>query len=102
MSVGASGTQFTNHYTGEHPRPVLRPGSTASTRQCSRTGCADAAAVTLTYDYRTSRVWLDALLAEREPHAYDLCGPHAARLSVPHGWALDDRTAPGFAATFVA
>ena len=47
--------------------------------------------VTLTYDYERSQVWLDELTAERDPHAYDLCARHAARLSVPAGWWLDDR-----------
>ena len=47
--------------------------------------------MTLTYDYRHSHVWLDELTSERDPHAYDLCLRHAARLSVPHGWMLDDR-----------
>jgi hypothetical protein len=45
----------------------------------------------LTYHYGRSQVWLDHLSAERDPHAYDLCERHAARLSVPAGWALDDR-----------
>ena len=49
--------------------------------------------MTFTYDYSRSHVWLDELLAERDPHAYDLCARHAARLSVPHGWRLDDRRA---------
>ena len=61
------------------------------TRQCSRTGCAEAATSTLTYQYARSVAWLDGLLPEREPHCYDLCDRHAARLSVPHGWRLEDR-----------
>ena len=60
-------------------------------RQCSRTGCADAAAVTLSYHYGQSQVWIDHLWPEREPHMYDMCERHAARLSVPRGWHLDDR-----------
>jgi hypothetical protein len=60
-------------------------------RQCSRSGCADTAAVTLTYHYGQSQVWIDYLWPEREPHMYDLCFRHAARLSVPLGWHLDDR-----------
>lgn len=62
-------------------------------RLCSRPTCAEAAAVTLTYDYDSSNVWLDALLPERNPHCYDLCSRHAERLSVPNGWHLDDRRA---------
>lgn len=60
-------------------------------RQCSRSGCAERAVVTLTYHYARSHVWLDDLTTEPDPHAYDLCRLHAARLSVPHGWHLDDR-----------
>ncbi len=47
--------------------------------------------VTLTYEYGRSQVWLDVLTAERDPHGYDLCADHAARLSVPLGWHLLDR-----------
>ena len=66
-------------------RPII------ASRQCSRTGCSDAAAVTLTYDYRQSQVWIDRLAPERNPHHYDMCDRHAERLSVPRGWHLDDR-----------
>lgn len=61
------------------------------TRQCSRTGCSDRAAVTLTYRYAKAQVWLDALSAERDPHAYDLCARHAVRLTAPQGWQVLDR-----------
>ena len=60
-------------------------------RQCSRSGCAEEAVITLTYQYARSAVWLDDLSAERDPHAYDLCRRHGSRLSVPHGWRLEDR-----------
>jgi len=60
-------------------------------RQCSRSGCAEAGVVTLSYQYARSIVWLDELSAERDPHSYDLCQRHAARLSVPNGWRLEDR-----------
>lgn len=60
-------------------------------RHCSRTGCSERAAVTLTYEYGRSQVWLDELHADRDPHAYDLCARHASRLSVPQGWHLADR-----------
>ncbi|MGA9279168.1 DUF3499 family protein, partial [Ilumatobacter sp.] len=48
-------------------------------RQCSRTGCSDAAAVTLSYHYGQSQVWIDRLSPEREPHMYDMCDRHADR-----------------------
>ena len=62
-----------------------------SSRQCSRPGCSEPAAVTLTYEYAQSQVWLDRLANERDPHAYDLCGRHADRLTAPKGWLLRDR-----------
>ncbi|MFT6761438.1 MAG: hypothetical protein ACJAXA_000080 [Candidatus Aldehydirespiratoraceae bacterium] len=66
-------------------RPII------ANRQCSRTGCADAAAITLSYHYGTSQVWIDHLTPEREPHMYDMCDRHADGLSVMRGWHLDDR-----------
>jgi len=62
-------------------------------RQCSRPTCSAAALVTLTYEYRSSQVWLDHLSPERDPHAYDLCRRHAEHLTVPLGWHLVDRRA---------
>jgi Protein of unknown function (DUF3499) len=41
---------------------------------------------TLTYVYRDSTAVLGPLAAYVEPHCYDLCGPHADRLTVPRGW----------------
>lgn len=61
------------------------------TRQCSRTGCASPAVATLAYQYGRAIVWIDDLADERDPHSYDLCERHAAHLSVPNGWRLDDR-----------
>lgn len=60
-------------------------------RHCSRTGCTETATVTLTYQYANSLVWLDHLAPTREPHAYDLCGRHAGRITPPTGWRLEDR-----------
>jgi len=50
--------------------------------------------VTLTYQYAHAQVWLDGLSAERDPHAYDLCGRHAGRLTAPQGWQVLDRREP--------
>jgi hypothetical protein len=47
--------------------------------------------VTLSYQYQLALVWMDDLSADRDPHNYDLCERHAARLSVPNGWRLEDR-----------
>lgn len=65
----------------------------AVARQCARTGCSEAAAVTLTYQYAHAQVWLDDLIGERDPHAYDLCERHAGRLTAPRGWQVRDRRA---------
>ena len=57
-----------------------------STRICSRTACKQAALYTLTYVYRESTAVLGPLAAYTEPHCYDLCDAHAARLTAPRGW----------------
>lgn len=72
--------------------PVSPPPSDAPGRQCSRPDCSVHAEVTLTYEYRTSHVWLDTLSPERDPHSYDLCGRHAAMLTAPLGWTVSDRS----------
>jgi hypothetical protein len=43
---------------------------------------------TLTYVYADSTAVLGPLATFAEPHAYDLCEFHAARLSAPMGWEL--------------
>ena len=63
-------------------------------RQCSRSGCAAPATVTLSYQYARAIVWLDDLLTDRDPHSYDLCQRHSGRLTVPNGWRLEDRRSP--------
>jgi hypothetical protein len=62
-------------------------------RQCSRPACAELAAATLTYHYERGTAWLDVLVPERDPHAYDLCQRHADRVGVPVGWRFEDRRA---------
>jgi len=47
--------------------------------------------MTLTYQYSRSAAWIDNLVKERDPHAYDLCERHGQRLTVPSGWRLEDR-----------
>jgi hypothetical protein len=57
-------------------------------RICSRTACKESAVFTLTYVYRDSTAVLGPLAAYVEPHCYDLCADHAARLTAPMGWEL--------------
>ncbi len=63
-------------------------------RQCSRPACAEPATATLAFRYERASAWLDILTPERDPHAYDLCERHAARVSVPRGWRYEDRRHP--------
>lgn len=55
-------------------------------RGCSRAGCRSQATMTLTYVYSESTAVVGPLATYSEPHAYDLCAVHGARLKVPHGW----------------
>ena len=55
-------------------------------RRCSRTACKHPPVYTLTYVYRDSTAVLGPLAAYVEPHSYDLCEKHAARLVAPRGW----------------
>jgi hypothetical protein len=66
-------------------------------RSCARPDCGVSAEATLSYDYAAGTVWVEALAAERNPMAHDLCDRHADRLVVPRGWTLEDRR-PGRAA----
>lgn len=50
---------------------------------------------TLTYVYADQTAVLGPLATYAEPHAYDLCADHAARLSAPQGWSVV-RLAPEF------
>lgn len=76
---------------GASTRWPRTPGSVVGvTRQCSRPGCAEPAASTLTYVYARQTATLDDLSVERDPHGYDLCARHAARVRVPNGWQLHD------------
>jgi hypothetical protein len=63
-------------------------------RSCARPACGAIAVATLAYDYADRSVWLGPLAAEGHPSTYDLCALHAERVSVPLGWAVDDRRGP--------
>lgn len=55
-------------------------------RVCSRVSCRAVATMTLTYIYSDSTAVLGPLATFAEPHSYDLCEKHSARLTVPNGW----------------
>ena len=55
-----------------------------------RPGCDRPADARLSYDTITCRVWLDQM-PERLGPVQEICQFHAARLTVPRGWTLNDR-----------
>jgi hypothetical protein len=57
-------------------------------RVCSRVSCRAVATMTLTYIYADSTAVLGPLATFAEPHSYDLCDKHSARLTVPNGWEV--------------
>jgi len=59
-----------------------------SHRSCSRSGCPLPAVATLTYVYADSTAVLGPLATYAEPHCYDLCAEHSARLTAPRGWEV--------------
>ncbi|WP_298804281.1 DUF3499 domain-containing protein [uncultured Pseudokineococcus sp.] len=65
-----------------------RPGPPPGARRCCRSACPRPAVATLTYVYADSTAVLGSLSASPEPHTYDLCAPHAERLTAPRGWEV--------------
>ena len=59
-------------YCAKREEPVVR-----QSRRCSRSGCAQPAAATLTYVYAESTAVVGPLATFSEPHSYDLCEFHA-------------------------
>lgn len=68
---------------------VPRKAST-DVRRCSRNACRWPASASLTYAYAQKVVWIEDLVQEPHPAAYDLCAAHAERLAVPVGWDKQD------------
>lgn len=66
-----------------------------SSRVCSRVSCRTTASMTLTYIYADSTAVLGPLATFSEPHSYDLCDKHSARLTVPNGWNVIRQSADG-------
>lgn len=66
----------------------MRSSHPRSGRACSRAGCRQIATNTLTYIYSDSTAVLGPLATFAEPHAYDLCTEHSARMTVPKGWTV--------------
>lgn len=64
-------------------------------RTCARPGCGQQAVATLSYAYGDGMVFLEELAAESHPMVHDLCDLHAAKVSVPRGWKLQDQRGEG-------
>jgi hypothetical protein len=62
-----------------------------SSRTCAKPACRTSASATLTYDYAGRTAWVEHLNDEAHPMRYDLCADHASALTVPVGWAMQDR-----------
>lgn len=62
----------------------------AGVRKCSRNGCRWPASASLTFAYAQKVVWIEDLITQPHPAAYDLCAAHAERLAVPIGWTKED------------
>jgi hypothetical protein len=65
-------------------------GVAGGVRRCSRNGCRWPASASLTFAYAQRIVWIEDLIAQPHPAAYDLCAAHAERLAVPIGWTKED------------
>src|ERR1700742_4715810 len=61
-------------------------GGPLNSRCCSRTACKQPPVYTLTYVYKDSTAVLGPLAGYVDPHSWDVCEMHAARLVVPRGW----------------
>jgi hypothetical protein len=73
----------------DHYRDQYRSGEgggLVNSRCCSRTACKQPPVYTLTYVYKDSTAVLGPLAVYVDPHSWDLCEMHAARLVVPRGW----------------
>lgn len=66
----------------------FRLGRVNSSRHCSRPGCGRPAVATLTYAYAQQTAVVGPLSEETDPHAWDLCEKHSARITAPQGWEM--------------
>ncbi len=63
-------------------------------RRCCRPGCPQYAVATLTFVYSDSTAVVGPLATAPEPHSWDLCVAHAARITAPRGWDLVRHAGP--------
>lgn len=68
--------------------PRMSTAEAPLARLCSRQTCRRPARTTLTFVYSDSTAVIGPLSVHAEPHAYDLCVPHAQRMTPPRGWEI--------------
>jgi hypothetical protein len=68
------------------PKTMSTSLANVGSRRCSKPSCSKRAVATLTYVYADSTAVLGPLATFAEPHCYDLCEDHAARMTAPRGW----------------
>lgn len=59
------------------------------TIRCSR--CSTTATALMRFDYAAARIWIDDQDGGADRFAYPFCDGHAASMTAPVGWSLDDR-----------
>ncbi len=52
--------------------------------------CREAPTATISLNYAEREVAIVDLLAERDPNLIDLCDEHAAKMTPPLGWTVED------------
>jgi hypothetical protein len=62
-------------------------------RGCAKAGCDQPAVVTIGLRYGDRVVVMGDLAARFDPNLLELCDGHAESLTVPRGWAAEDRRA---------
>jgi hypothetical protein len=60
-------------------------------RGCAKAGCERPAGVTIGLRYGDRIVVIGDLAARVDPNLLELCDGHAESLTVPRGWASEDR-----------
>jgi hypothetical protein len=62
------------------------------TTRCTR--CQNQATALMRFEYAHARIWIDDLDGPTDVSAYPFCDRHAATMTAPVGWSLDDRRSP--------
>ena len=86
--MGDEGPRLERIVHGRLYSGVPMPHRDTPARLCSKAACALPAFQTLTYVYADAQAVVGPLSERKEPHTYDLCEAHSARLVAPIGWHI--------------